>query len=333
MAGQPDAVRSELAALAEALKAALAAEGRAGSIDNRITIIASGANSIAGAHSQHRLAAGKILGDGDASAEVPSPLIGQITAQQVHLTQAPKIDVGLVLVVAESQGFLSPEKARALEEQVARTQADLERLRRDNPDWASEIDAAIRAFNASDLAAARDAFARIDALIEDRRVALLAEEATLRLEAARSKHAQATLFYPFEVSKAEPLLRDAAALAEHGHVATESSAGVHGCDSGVSPDDSLPSRRAHRLARDAAGDDATSRPRSTTSATCARPGRPPRRRRGLRRGPDHPPRPRRPRPGQRRLGARRLGQPEQARRRAGRAGRPPRRAARPTTRA
>lgn len=47
VATQPDAVRTELAALAEALKAALAAEGRAGTIDNRITVIASGANSIA----------------------------------------------------------------------------------------------------------------------------------------------------------------------------------------------------------------------------------------------------------------------------------------------
>jgi hypothetical protein len=47
VAAQPDAVRTELAALAEALKAALAAEGRAGTIDNRITVIASGANAIA----------------------------------------------------------------------------------------------------------------------------------------------------------------------------------------------------------------------------------------------------------------------------------------------
>jgi tetratricopeptide (TPR) repeat protein len=141
-------------------------------------------------------------------------LFGPVTAQTVNVQQAPQIDVGLVLLVAESQGFLSPERARALEEQVARTQTDLERLRRDNPDWAAEIDTAIRAFNASDLAAARDAFARIDALIEERRVALLAEEATLRLEAARSKHAQATLFHPFEASKAEPLLTAAAELAQ-----------------------------------------------------------------------------------------------------------------------
>jgi hypothetical protein len=47
VAAQPEAVRAELAALAEALKAALAAEGRAGTIDNRITVIASGANAIA----------------------------------------------------------------------------------------------------------------------------------------------------------------------------------------------------------------------------------------------------------------------------------------------
>jgi ABC-type nitrate/sulfonate/bicarbonate transport system substrate-binding protein len=44
---QPAEVQAELRALAEALKAALAAEGRAGTVDNRITVIASGANSIA----------------------------------------------------------------------------------------------------------------------------------------------------------------------------------------------------------------------------------------------------------------------------------------------
>jgi hypothetical protein len=43
----PPEARSELGALAEALKAALPAEART-SIDNRVTIIASGANSIAG---------------------------------------------------------------------------------------------------------------------------------------------------------------------------------------------------------------------------------------------------------------------------------------------
>jgi tetratricopeptide (TPR) repeat protein len=140
-------------------------------------------------------------------------LFNQATAQTINVTQAPQIDVGLVRLVAESQGYLSPERARALEEQVARTQADLERLRRDNPDWAADVDAAIAAFNASDPDAAREAFARIDALIDERRAALLAEEATLRLEAARSKHAQATLLYLFEASKAEPLLTAAAELA------------------------------------------------------------------------------------------------------------------------
>jgi hypothetical protein len=47
IANQPAEVQAELRALAEALKAALAAEGRAGTIDNRVTVIASGANSIA----------------------------------------------------------------------------------------------------------------------------------------------------------------------------------------------------------------------------------------------------------------------------------------------
>ena len=47
VAAQPAEVQAELRALAEALKAALAAEGRAGTIDNRITVIASGADAIA----------------------------------------------------------------------------------------------------------------------------------------------------------------------------------------------------------------------------------------------------------------------------------------------
>jgi hypothetical protein len=48
VANQPDAVRTELAALAEALKAALAAEGRAGTIDNRVTVIATHGGIAAG---------------------------------------------------------------------------------------------------------------------------------------------------------------------------------------------------------------------------------------------------------------------------------------------
>lgn len=134
-----------------------------------------------------------------------------------HVVQAPVIDVvidvALVIAVAESQGYVSPERARALEEQAARTQADLDRLRREDPDWAAEVDAAVRAFNASDPAAALDAFARLDDLIDESRARLLAREAELRLEAARSKHAQATLVYPHLASKAEPLLAAAAELA------------------------------------------------------------------------------------------------------------------------
>lgn len=47
VAGQSAQVQAELGQLAETLRAALAAEGRAASIDNRITVIASGARSIA----------------------------------------------------------------------------------------------------------------------------------------------------------------------------------------------------------------------------------------------------------------------------------------------
>ena len=73
------------------------------------------------------------------------------------------------MAIAQQQGFLSPEKARALEQQVARTQ---------------------------------------------RRAALTAQERDLRLEEARSEHAQATLFYALEASRSEPLLTQAAELAE-----------------------------------------------------------------------------------------------------------------------
>jgi tetratricopeptide (TPR) repeat protein len=124
------------------------------------------------------------------------------------------IDVGLVRMVAENQGYLSPEKAKALEEQVARTQQDLERIREADPDWQAEVDTAIEAFNRSDIDGAKAAFARIDALIAKRRAELSAQERELRLEEARSKHAQATLFYPFEASRSEPLLTQAAELAE-----------------------------------------------------------------------------------------------------------------------
>jgi tetratricopeptide (TPR) repeat protein len=119
-----------------------------------------------------------------------------------------------VVAIAEQQGYLSPEKAKALEEQVARTQRDLERIRAADPDWRAEVDAAIEAFNRSDLDGAKSAFARIDALIAERRAELTMQECELRLEEARSKHAQATLFYPYESSRSEPLLTQAAELAE-----------------------------------------------------------------------------------------------------------------------
>ena len=50
VAAQPAQVQAELGQLAEAVRAALAAEGRAASIDNRITVIASGAGTIAAGH-------------------------------------------------------------------------------------------------------------------------------------------------------------------------------------------------------------------------------------------------------------------------------------------
>ena len=108
--------------------------------------------------------------------------------------------------MACAQGFVPPEHVAALEQQVARTEADLDKLRRAHPDWHAKIDEAIQAFNESDLTRARTAFIQIDALIA-------AGRAELAAEAARSKYAQATLFYPFEASRAEPLLCEAAELA------------------------------------------------------------------------------------------------------------------------
>ena len=119
----------------------------------------------------------------------------------------PVIDQDLLVAVAEHQGYVSPTAAEALRARADRTQADLDSLRRKNSDWAAEVDRAIRAFNDSDTEAAREAFAEIDRLISQGR-------AELSAELARSKQAQATLFYPFQFSKSAPLLCDAADLAE-----------------------------------------------------------------------------------------------------------------------
>ena len=120
---------------------------------------------------------------------------------------APVIDPQIVVALAEQQGYVSPSAAEVLLAQVERTQADLDELRRQSPDWAAEVDRVIRAFNRSDIEGAREAFAEIDRLISQRR-------AELSAELARSKHAQATLLYPFQFSRSEPLLCDAADLAE-----------------------------------------------------------------------------------------------------------------------
>ncbi len=45
----------------------------------------------------------------------PSPNSGLLA------DKSPVIDVGLVVAIAEQQGYLSPEKAKALEAQVVRT--------------------------------------------------------------------------------------------------------------------------------------------------------------------------------------------------------------------
>ena len=131
-----------------------------------------------------------------------------------HTHSSVTIDVGLVTAMAEAQGYLSPEAAQALKDQVARTQADLDALRRTNEAWGAEVDKVIAAFNASEPDKAREAFARIDALIDAKREDRATEQRRDDLAQAKSKHAQATLLYPFEASKAAPLLRQAAEVAE-----------------------------------------------------------------------------------------------------------------------
>jgi tetratricopeptide (TPR) repeat protein len=116
-------------------------------------------------------------------------------------------------MAAGKRGYLPPEEAAALREQLARTQADLDALRNTNQAWGAEVDKVIAAFNASDPDSARDAFARIDALIDARRQDRAAEQRADDLAQARSKHAQATLLYPHRVSARLPLLRQAAELA------------------------------------------------------------------------------------------------------------------------
>ena len=174
-----------------------------------------------------------MTGDEGSPATPSSPLIGQgVAGRDINIVQKAsigaigvaiivavaimvtslfsdpevRIDPGVVLSVAQAQGYVSPEEAELLVDKVERAEVDLERLRQAHPDWKAEIDAAVEAFNKGDFGDASEAFARIDALIAARRAELRAEE-------ARSKYTQATLFHPFEYSKSAPLLCEAAELA------------------------------------------------------------------------------------------------------------------------
>ncbi|MCY4334401.1 MAG: tetratricopeptide repeat protein [Litoreibacter sp.] len=118
-----------------------------------------------------------------------------------------QLDIAGITEAFEDQGFLAPEDAAALQDQLVRTQADLDELRALNPDWAQEVNTVIDAVNNAEPDAARQAFANLRELIAERRT-------ELRIEEARLNHAEATLLYSFEVSKAEPLLCAAAYLAD-----------------------------------------------------------------------------------------------------------------------
>ena len=118
---------------------------------------------------------------------------------------APLIDQDLIIGEAVEAGFVAPEDVAALQENLERTQADLEAVREERPDLRAEVDRAIEAVNANDPDAAAAAFAEANAVIE-------AEAREARLEQARLKNAEANLLYPFEASKSAPLLCAAAAV-------------------------------------------------------------------------------------------------------------------------
>ena len=80
-------------------------------------------------------------------------------------------------------------------------------------DVKAEVDRAIAAVNESDPAAARAAFAQANAAFDERTSEREAAASQDRIEQARLKNAEAALLYPIDLSKAEPLLCQAAELA------------------------------------------------------------------------------------------------------------------------
>lgn len=135
-------------------------------------------------------------------------MIGTATAgrDQSFVINHVVIDEALYLQKATEKGYVSSETVDDLREQLQRTQNDLNTLRQQGPDWRKQVDEAIASLNASKSDEARKAFARLDDLIRS-------QEGTAAQQEARSKHAQATLLYRSEASKAAPLMSEAAQLA------------------------------------------------------------------------------------------------------------------------
>ena len=160
VAAQPAEVQAELRALAEALKAALAAEGRAGrsttaspSSPRAPTPSPPAATSTSARcrenprrrsrarpalrrRSSARPAPGATSTSSSASASAPtaSPRSSPPPSWPVAL-QPPSvtIDTDLVVGLPTAQGYVSPADAAALRERLARTEADLDALRRGRP--------------------------------------------------------------------------------------------------------------------------------------------------------------------------------------------------------
>ncbi len=124
----------------------------------------------------------------------------------MRFTERPPSELEIEGYLAKIGG-LSVDAAEAMRQQLQRTRSDLTEMREDHPDWAAEIDAAIRGFNESEPQQTDAALTKIETLIAKRRNILRGEE-------AKTKRARATLVYPFDYARAEPLLCDAAALAE-----------------------------------------------------------------------------------------------------------------------
>lgn len=118
-----------------------------------------------------------------------------------------RIDQALFIEEAIEAGYVAPAEVAMLQERLDRAQSEIDGVLQSHPDLKPELSRAIDEVNAGDPNAARAAFATAEK-------ALAPDDASARIERAHLMNAQATLLYPFKISKAEPLLCRAAELAE-----------------------------------------------------------------------------------------------------------------------